>query len=163
MSSNKRKYLHEYYKKHKVKIKNRTRVWREANPERYAKAHAKNYQENIQRYKEHAKMFSKRHPSKRRKIARKSHLKITFKMSLEDFTKLFKKQRRRCAGCGSKTHRGNGWNVDHDHSCCPGKKSCGKCIRGILCAPCNQALGLLRDSIKVLLRLVGYLSNAERS
>jgi hypothetical protein len=157
MSSDKRKYLHEYYEKHKVKIRKRARAWRKANPEHSAKLQAKNYQENKQRYKDKAKLFSKKHPNKRKKIARKSHLKITFNMSLEDFSNRLKKQRKRCAGCGAKLRRDD-CNIDHNHACCPGKKSCGKCVRGILCSPCNQALGLLRDSVKTLLKLVKYLS-----
>ncbi len=33
-------------------------------------------------------------------------------------------------------------SVDHDHSCCPDKSACCKCIRGLLCADCNMMLGL---------------------
>ena len=35
--------------------------------------------------------------------------------------------------------------VDHDHSCCPGRHTCGKCIRGMICRQCNVALGILTD------------------
>jgi hypothetical protein len=31
--------------------------------------------------------------------------------------------------------------VDHDHGCCPGRKSCGKCTRGLLHPACNSWLG----------------------
>lgn len=31
--------------------------------------------------------------------------------------------------------------VDHDHSCCPGEKSCGNCVRGIVHGRCNMIVG----------------------
>lgn len=37
--------------------------------------------------------------------------------------------------------------VDHDHACCPGQRSCGKCTRGLLCNACNKGLGHFRDNI----------------
>ena len=36
--------------------------------------------------------------------------------------------------------------VDHDHGCCPGMLSCGKCVLGYLCWRCNSAEGQLVTS-----------------
>lgn len=35
--------------------------------------------------------------------------------------------------------------IDHDHDCCPGRQSCGKCVRGVICKQCNAALGTLTE------------------
>lgn len=48
-------------------------------------------------------------------------------------------------------------SVDHDHACCPGPKSCGKCVRGLLCHTCNATLGMVDDDPTRLLGLVAYL------
>lgn len=49
--------------------------------------------------------------------------------------------------------------VDHDHKCCKGKTSCGKCVRGLLCGNCNTILGRQRDDAEVFLRQAEYLKN----
>lgn len=49
--------------------------------------------------------------------------------------------------------------VDHDHKCCPGKTSCGRCVRGLLCGNCNTILGRQRDDAEVFLRMAGYLQD----
>ena len=48
-------------------------------------------------------------------------------------------------------------HIDHNHSCCPGGWSCGKCIRGVLCSNCNTAIGLLKDRQDLLEEAKKYL------
>ncbi len=47
--------------------------------------------------------------------------------------------------------------IDHDHACCPGKTSCGKCVRGLLCSPCNDVLAIARDETGYFQRAITYL------
>lgn len=70
----------------------------------------------------------------------------------------------RCAVCADTftTATGKGHpHVDHDHRCCPGRKSCGKCVRGLLCHRCNTALGLLKDDLGTLTAAMAYLVRTE--
>ncbi len=60
-----------------------------------------------------------------------------------------------CAICGTTERR---LVVDHDHSCCPGPKSCGECVRGALCGTCNTGLGSFRDDPANLEAAIGYLT-----
>jgi hypothetical protein len=46
--------------------------------------------------------------------------------------------------------------IDHDHRCCSGAYSCGKCVRGVLCSQCNTSLGLMRDDEILIKRLLEY-------
>lgn len=47
--------------------------------------------------------------------------------------------------------------VDHDHECCPGQHSCGKCVRGFLCDQCNTGVGMFRDSPAFLHNAAEYI------
>lgn len=48
-------------------------------------------------------------------------------------------------------------HIDHDHACCAGHRSCGKCVRGALCVRCNIGLGIFGDSLEGLSKAVAYL------
>jgi hypothetical protein len=58
-----------------------------------------------------------------------------------------------CAVCGSRDRL----CVDHDHACCPGGTSCGACVRGVLCSPCNAAEGMLESDPDRALALATYI------
>lgn len=47
--------------------------------------------------------------------------------------------------------------IDHDHACCPGRFSCGECVRGVLCKSCNAAEGFLRSDWRRAEALARYL------
>lgn len=51
-------------------------------------------------------------------------------------------------------------HVDHDHSCCRGTRSCGKCIRGIACERCNKGIGLFGDDPDRMERVAARLRAA---
>ena len=64
-----------------------------------------------------------------------------------------------CAICGVREPAppGRRFSVDHDHSCCPGEKMCGRCTRGLLCGRCNSGLGFFQDDPERLRTAADYL------
>ncbi len=82
-------------------------------------------------------------------------LKQKYNLSDTEFDSMLIAQDGNCAICGHKDSRG--LSVDHDHACCPGRNSCGKCVRGLLCSRCNMGLGNLSDDIDVICKALDYL------
>ena len=87
---------------------------------------------------------------------RKLKLRLDFNMTVEQYEALLAEQGGGCAICGGIDSRR--LNVDHDHACCPGRASCGKCVRGLLCINCNLTLGTAKDNPAVLRAGVRYLA-----
>lgn len=71
-----------------------------------------------------------------------------YRLTVEDYEGMIWLQDNKCACCGkdfresSKTKKPA---VDHDHNCCEYdqdvRETCGRCVRGIVCATCNHAIG----------------------
>ena len=75
-----------------------------------------------------------------------------------DAVKLLVAEQGGCKICHTFDPGVKGWHVDHDHACCPRRKAtCGKCVRGILCGPCNVALGFFEDDPARLRSAFTYL------
>jgi hypothetical protein len=87
-----------------------------------------------------------RRKDKRRRL--RNTLWAQYRMTLEEFDARMESQGGGCAICKAppaKTKRADRLSVDHDHRCCPGVKTCGKCVRGLLCTRCNNALAVLEN------------------
>lgn len=80
-------------------------------------------------------------------------------ITAEQYDLLLDKQEGRCFICLCKP-RSKSLAVDHDHKCCKARKSCGKCIRGLLCMRCNHTLlGAAKEDPELLDRASSYLRN----
>lgn len=92
---------------------------------------------------------------------RQWHLMGKYNLSIDEFDRMLWNQGGCCLGCKTTNPGGssNQWHIDHDHTCCPGSSSCGECIRGLLCANCNVALGNVRDNSDTLRQLADYLDS----
>lgn len=96
--------------------------------------------------------YIKNNPSKRSKQNPKRRFK-RHNLTEEQYLNLFNMHNGKCHAC--KEREAN--NIDHNHSCCPGSYSCGKCVRGVLCNQCNTSLGLMNDDVNKIKNLINYI------
>ena len=90
---------------------------------------------------------------------RKYAMKYRFGITQEQYDRMFVEQNGICAICENVSDNGQLLCIDHDHSCCPGRKTCGECIRGLLCTRCNMAIGQLRENVTYLENAIKYIQS----
>lgn len=120
------------------------RAWRTRNPDK-------------------VKIYTSRHLEKSRQdpIAhsakiREGHLK-KYGLTIESYNKMLESQDGACFTCKKPEPADRALAVNHDHSCCPGESSCGKCVRALLCTKCNQGIGQADERIEILESWIAYL------
>ena len=87
------------------------------------------------------------------------NIKGKFNVTRDWYNETLIRQNGCCAICGRSDpgRRYKHFSIDHNHDCCSGKKSCGKCVRGLLCHYCNAGLGWFKDNIAVMKNAATYL------
>lgn len=156
----KQHYDDTYYKdKENKERKNRTSI-------EYARKHKEERKEYNTKYRKEYKkeLKEKRNTPEAKERARNATLKHTYNIDNIKYNEMLKAQGEKCYSCDRhQSEFEEVFQVDHNHSCCPGSKSCGKCIRGLLCGSCNLILGLCKDNSEVLKKLINYLEKEKNN
>lgn len=124
-----------------------------------AKTAEKRSERNKARYQKDRDKFLAYQQAHKKEI-RLAGVKRNYNLTAEAYESLLKEQGYKCAGCRQEFGEDRQITVDHDHSCCSGLKSCGKCVRGLLCHPCNRSLGLLKEDPYTIINLLAYVKGA---
>lgn len=85
-----------------------------------------------------------------------------YRMRPEQYTAMLVQQGGVCAICRlAPVPGGRALAVDHDHTCCPGPRTCGECVRELLCIRCNTFVAAFEDEDAVA-RFTAYVDRWRR-
>ncbi len=125
----------------------RRNFWRLENAEQINKRNRERYAKNPAIWKSNARKYREKNPHKKREYSVKK-----YGLTLEAYEFLLKSQNGRCAICLSlpgERVKNKALCVDHDHKT--------NKVRGLLCGPCNHALGLLGDTVDRVEKALAYI------
>lgn len=134
-----KEYMRNWRRENRDHIKNYNRQWSEGNEDR------RSYMTEYNR-----KLWA---DPEFRKLERERKLFAQYRMTENDFNRMWKEQNGNCAICevpmlprGKKRFSAS---IDHNHET-------GE-VRGLLCSRCNKGIGSLRDDPEVLQKAADYL------
>jgi hypothetical protein len=105
---------------------------------------------------ERRRLWRERNQDKVKALTRRSDLKQRYGITVTVYAVMLAEQDGRCAAC-RRTDPGKGrrfFDVDHDHST--------GAVRGLLCHPCNKAIGFAQDDPAVLRALAEFLERGRQ-
>ena len=108
---------------------------------------ADNWKKNKEKIDKKAREWQEANKDKVATYTRKQNLRRKYGITPEIYEEMVKSQNCKCAICNQTSEKT--FAVDHNHST-------GK-IRALLCGPCNTALGLLKEDLKIVESLKRYL------
>lgn len=146
------------------------REWRKNNPEKVAEHQRTQYQKNREKKLAYQREYAQKNRNKIREINRRARENMSaekraemleqkrittmmrrYGLTPEDYNRMLAEQNGTCALCPRtpEEERYKRLNIDHCHDS-------GK-VRGLLCTPCNHAIGVLGDTAEHVKRAVAYL------
>ena len=117
----------------------------------YRKAHPEKRKAYYAAHREEWKAYARARYDACPEAHRAKHYKRRYGITLADYDRMLKDQDGRCKICG-RTPGHTRLCVDHDHAT-------GE-VRGLLCKPCNQALGLFAEDPSIVAKAAEYLTLA---
>jgi hypothetical protein len=132
-----------------VQAREKARYWNNPEVREYQRVMSRRwYEDNKELANERSRAWYRANPDRVKRSNRATHLR-RYNLTADDFAALLACQRGVCALCETSDPRGPGtWAIDHDHACCAAAgRSCGRCIRGLLCTACNWKLGVLENYV----------------
>lgn len=129
-----RQKSHDYY------LRNRERILKRSS------AYAKKHKPWIKNREQHCATLRKCYAKNRHKWVER-RLMATYGITLKQYNQLVEKQKELCLICSKKS------KLFIDHSHITGK------VRGLLCSPCNLALGGFNDDKEIIANAVRYLES----
>lgn len=108
---------------------------------------ADNWKKNKEKIDKKAREWQEANKDKLATYTRKQNLKRKYGLTIEAYEEMLKSQESKCAICYQLSDKTLA--VDHSHET--------GIVRSLLCNPCNTALGLLKEDIKIIESMKKYI------
>lgn len=138
--------------------KARDKAYIEADPKRKEtrRRRSKKWQEeNQEQYKQKLAEWKAGNKEHKSYLDKKASLWSHYKLTMDRYLEMLDEQNYCCKICNRTTHK---LYVDHDHSCCPESRTCGKCTRGLVCQRCNILLGMMENNDGIIESAEQYIA-----